>query len=110
MYITYIYMESYGFDAALEFEWDYGNSEKNRLKHGVERNECEEVFFNEPLIVGADLRHSQREERFFLLGTSDGGRLLFIVFTRRNKKIRVISARDMSRKELIEYEKLKRNT
>jgi uncharacterized DUF497 family protein len=81
------------------FDWDAGNHEKNRIKHGVSAGECEEVFFNQPLVVAADEGHSQREERFFALGHADGGRMLLVVFTIRGALVRVISARDMSRKE-----------
>jgi len=82
------------------FDWDKGNREKNWLKHRVATNECEEVFFNLPLLLQpVDAAHSQVEPRYYVLGQSDSGRNLFIAFTVRNDKIRVISARDMSRKE-----------
>lgn len=85
------------------FQWDEGNAEKNWLKHKVSRVECEEVFFNEPLLVASDIKHSVTEPRFYALGQTDEGRLLFVVFTQRNKLIRVISAREMSRREGKEY-------
>jgi len=66
---------------------------------GVTPTECEELFFNRPLIVGEDERHSEREDRFYALGQTDAGRRLFVVFALRARRIRVISARDMSRKE-----------
>ncbi len=81
------------------FAWDQGNRDKNRIKHNVYPVECEEVFFNQPLIIGDDPRHSLTEQRFYALGKTDAQRLLFIVFTIRNNLIRVISARDMSRRE-----------
>lgn len=81
------------------FQWDAGNAEKNWVSHQVRASECEQVFFNRPLIVAADVAHSEWEERFFVLGQSDSGRELFLVFTLRRDLIRVISARDMSRKE-----------
>lgn len=81
------------------FDWDAGNREKNWNKHGVSTGECEEVFFNQPLVVAGDEGHSEREERFFALGHADAGRMLFVVFTIRGSLVRVISARDMSRKE-----------
>jgi len=81
------------------FQWDAGNSPKIWDRHQVMPTECEEVFFNRPLIVGSDEQHSAGEERFYALGQTDGGRLLFVVFTIRGRLIRVISARDMSRKE-----------
>ena len=87
------------FADCIGFDWDEGNSEKNWNLHQVSRNECEQVFFNGPIIVGEDLHHSQSEPRWFLLGKSDKKRKLFIVFTIRDKLIRVISARDISKKE-----------
>lgn len=86
------------------FQWDEGNAEKNWIKHKVSRVECEEVFFNEPLLVAADVKRSGTEPRFYALGQTDEGRLLFVVFTVRETLIRVISARDMSRREKKEYE------
>ena len=81
------------------FEWDSGNLEKNWLKHGVSPLECEEVFFSQPLVVAPDEKHSQKEERFYALGRTNNERHLFIVFTVHGKKIRVISARDMNKRE-----------
>ncbi len=80
------------------FQWDEWNADKIWDKHQVSRAECEQVFFNEPL-VAKDVDHSQDEPRYFVLGVTDQGRKLFIVFTIRNKLIRVITARDMSKKE-----------
>ena len=87
------------------FDWDDGNSRKND-KHGVTAAEAEQVFFNDPLLVLADSAHSQSEPRHHALGKTDGGRRLHITFTLRldNSKIRVISARDMHRKERGIYE------
>jgi uncharacterized protein len=84
---------------AAGFQWDAGNVEKNWRKHQVSAAECEQVFFNQPLIAAPDVAHSQQEPRFFVLGQTDARRLLFLVFTLRDKHIRVISARDMSREE-----------
>jgi hypothetical protein len=84
---------------AKEFDWDVGNLEKNWLKHGVSPLECEEVFFNQPLVVAPDDVHSAQEERYYVLGRTDANRHLYVVFTLRGHKIRVISARNMSRKE-----------
>jgi uncharacterized protein len=86
------------------FDWDEGNVTKNWEAHRVTPSECEELFFNRPLVVADDERHSERERRFFALGQSDGGRRLFIVFTIRGGLIRVISARDISRRERKVYE------
>ena len=86
------------------FEWDEGNLLKNWEKHGVSAGECEQFFFNRPLIARHDERHSQRKSWFFAFGHTDTGRLLFVVFTIRNDRIRVISATNMSRKEREVYE------
>lgn len=77
------------------FDWDEGNSEKNWIKQQVSRAECEELFFNEPLVVAPDERHSADEPRYYVLGQTDEGRRVFVVVTIRDKLIRVISARDM---------------
>lgn len=81
------------------FVWDKGNIDKNWRKHRVTDRECEEVFFDENKKIFKDKLHSRGEERFRIVGKTKKGRLLFVVFTIRNKKIRVISARDINRKE-----------
>ena len=94
-----------GFEHITGFQWDEGNLDKNLIKHNVENWECEQVFFNEPLIIVDDLKHSKTEKRWAAFGKSDADRLLTIVFTIRGSLIRIISARDMSRKEIKFYEK-----
>ena len=86
------------------FDWDDSNRNKNWEKHQVLASECEEVFFNLPLILQSDTVHSQKEPRYYVLGHTIAGKRLFIVFTVREDKIRVISARDMSKKERAIYE------
>jgi len=86
------------------FEWDSGNLTKSQQKHDVSPSECEQIFFNHPLVAARDERHSDQENRFFALGETDAGRLLFVVFVIRKDMIRVISARDMNRKERKVYE------
>jgi uncharacterized protein len=81
------------------FQWDDANADKIWQCHGVTPNECEEAFFNQPLVLGEDEKHSETEERLYALGHTDAGRELFVAFTLRGRLIRVISARDMSRKE-----------
>ena len=92
------------FEKFVGFEWDQGNSNKNLLKHHVEDWECEQVFFNEPLLVLDDLKHSLLERRWAAFGRTDGGCLLVVIFTKRDKLLRVISAREMNRKEILFYE------
>ena len=93
------------------FQWDEGNLDKNWHLHQVTNGECEEVFFNLPLIVASDTRHSQREQRYYALGWTDTDRWLFVAFTVRDDLIRVISARDMNEREARNYgERVKRYT
>ncbi len=88
------------------FDWDAGNARKSAAKHAVSQSEAEQIFFNEPLLVVPDEKHSVMEQRIHALGHTDDGRLLHITFTLREKetKIRVISARDTSRNERRYYE------
>jgi uncharacterized DUF497 family protein len=88
------------------FDWDDGNSRKSADKHDVSQAEAESIFFNDPLIVVEDARHSETEQRLHALGKTTQNRLLHITFTLRQKGtlIRVISARDMHRKEWKVYE------
>jgi uncharacterized DUF497 family protein len=86
------------------FHWDAGNAEKNWQLHHVSQGECEQVFFNRPLLVAPDVEHSKREPRNAALGQKNAGRQLAVVFTIRGTLVRVISARDMSRRERRIYE------
>jgi hypothetical protein len=87
----------------IGFQWDKDNIEKNWLKHKVSPVECEQVFFNKALFA-VDEKHSQREKRYYVLGLTDERRSLFVAFTIRRNLIRVISARNMSKKERKIYE------
>jgi hypothetical protein len=93
-------------DQIAGFDWDDGNRRKSADKHDVSQAEAESVFFNDPLIVVEDARHSEREPRLNALGKTAQNRLLHITFTLRQNgtMIRVISARDMHRKERKAYE------
>ncbi len=90
----------------IGFDWDQGNTRKNE-KHNVSMAESEQVFFNAPLLVLEDSKHSNQEPRFHALGKSDESRQLHITFTLRQEgeMIRIISARDMHKKERVIYEK-----
>ena len=93
------------FISTLEgFEWDDGNTSKNVLGHGVSQAEAEEVFFHVPLLFVDDPTHSDAETRMLALGMTAAGRLLTAAFTVRVKRIRIISVRDMSRKERRAYD------
>lgn len=87
------------------FEWDEGNRRKSFDKHGVSEAEAEQLFLNDPLLIVEDRAHSGAEPRFHALGKSNAGRLLHVTFTIREEgtRIRVISARDMHRKERARY-------
>ena len=85
------------------FDWDTGNRDKN-LKHGVQASECEQVFFNQPLVILDDPKHSVAEDRYAAFGQTDEGRRLVVVYTQRAGLLRVISARDMNRREQQFYE------
>jgi len=101
---TYIVKKDEILSLCLGFNWDEGNLLKNWEKHRVSASECEQVFFNRPLVSSPDVEHTSEEARFYALGQSDSGRHLFVVFTVRNTLLRVISARDMSRKERKMYQ------
>jgi uncharacterized DUF497 family protein len=85
------------------FDWDAGNTAKNVLGHGVSQAEAEEVFFVAPIVVLEDAKHSAVERRYLIFGPTNVGRLLTASFTLRDRRIRVISIRDMSRQERRRY-------
>ncbi|MBU2632333.1 BrnT family toxin [Patescibacteria group bacterium] len=89
----------------IAFEWDKGNIDKNLKKHEVSSQETEEVFFNKPFIVVEDKKHSLREQRFQALGKTSKQRKVFLSFTIRENRIRIISIRDMNKNEEVKYEK-----
>ncbi|HPI40988.1 MAG TPA: BrnT family toxin [Pseudobdellovibrionaceae bacterium] len=97
------------FDKVQGFNWDEGNSTKSFTKHGVTKLEAEEAFFNSSLIVAEDVKHSTNEPRYHLLGKTNSERKLHITFVLREilfkTYVRVISSRDMSKKEREIYEK-----
>lgn len=90
---------------AIGFLWDSGNLDKNWAKHKVKNTECEEVFFDKKKVQFKDVLHSDKENRFILLGKTKKDRLLFIAFTLRDDEVRVISARDINKRERKLYEK-----
>ena len=87
------------FPGITGFNWDEGNSAKTWQRHAVTQSEAEQVFLNRPLVVGEAPKHGAKEARQFVLGRTDQGRELTVVFTFRGSLLRVISARPMSRKE-----------
>jgi uncharacterized DUF497 family protein len=92
------------FEQIVGFQWDDGNVDKNRVLHNAENWECEQVFFNATLLIGGDPEHSATKKRWAAFGHTDEGCPLNVVFTKGGNLIRVISARDMSRKERRFYE------
>ncbi|MCF6264839.1 MAG: BrnT family toxin [Xanthomonadales bacterium] len=95
------------FRLIVGFDWDEGNSRKSYEKHAVSQAEAEQTFFNDPLLLLLDEKHSNKEARYHAYSKTDKGRKLHIAFTLRenNTLIRVISARDMHRKERMIYDK-----
>ena len=94
----------------LSFQWDVGNIDKSYKKHGVTPKEAEEIFVSEELFVLPDKKHSKAEARHIALGKTQEGKSLFAIFTLRGKKIRIISTRRMHRKEVLKYEKAKKDS
>lgn len=92
------------FEGLSGFQWDEGNALKVWERHQVLPAEGEQVFLNRPVLIAADVRHSRREARYHALGLSDAGRRLALVFTIRGVLVRIIAARDMSRRERRIYE------
>ncbi len=90
----------------VAFEWDKGNIDKNLIKHNVTNQEAEEIFGNEPFIASQDRKHSTKQElRYHALGRTNKNRLMFLSFTIRKGKIRLISVRDMNKKEKTIYDR-----
>ena len=87
----------------IHFEWDRGNQAKSLQKHGISARQAEETFFHPKLVI-PDQRHSKIEHRLGMYGQTNSGKILFIAFTIRNRRIRVISARTADREERKIYE------
>ncbi|MFQ5779323.1 MAG: BrnT family toxin [Nitrospiria bacterium] len=101
----------YRFPFVVGFDWDEGNKNKSFQKHRISNSECEQIFFNEPLIILDDAKHSKKERRYAALGFTDENKKLTVIFTMRSNLIRIISARTINKKERAFYEKLiKENT
>lgn len=108
--IIYYFMDHFPeeLNSCTGFDWDEGNAGKNQEQHGVSAVESEQIFFQRPLLVAPDSTHSQAEVRYAGLGQTASNRRLTVVFTIREKLIRVISARDMSRRERRVYDRAKK--
>ena len=90
------------------FEWDAGNWKKSEAAHGVAATEAEEALLSDPM-CHVDERHSDAEHRYVALGRTQEGRRLFVAFAVRGNRVRIISARPMSRKERLMYEETQKN-
>jgi uncharacterized DUF497 family protein len=87
-----------------KFQWDRGNLQKNLLKHGITNEEAESVFDDELRIITSDLKHSEEEIRYICVGKSKFDRVLYVAFTIRKKKYRIISCRPANKKNRQTYE------
>ncbi|HRP70220.1 MAG TPA: BrnT family toxin [Turneriella sp.] len=92
------------------FDWDFANVHKLLKRHKVSTIECEQVFFNEPFLIYEDTEHSIQELRYYSLGVTNEYRHLTVIFTIRNRKIRPLSARPMTKNEVKNYENIKKGT
>ena len=106
VYYGYIH-GMFDFGKIIGFDWNESNSRKSQEKHNVTQAEAEQLFFNDPLLLLPDEKHSKKEIRYHAYGNTDKDRKLHIAFTLRENStlIRVISARDMHRKERVTYDK-----
>src|SRR5438132_6815620 len=95
--------EVFDWSKLVGFDWDEGNKQKNWDKHQVDYRECEEVFFNQPLLINEDTKHSSHEKRYYVLGRSDTGKTLFLLFTLRSNKIRLIQLPNQTKKKRKKY-------
>ena len=89
----------------LACEWDESKAEINKRTHGVSFEEASTVFADPLSVTIYDPVHSDEEDRYITLGESQRRRLLVVVFTDRDDRIRIISARVATRRERKEYEK-----
>ena len=95
----------------IGFEWDQGNIDKSYQKHGITTKDAEEVFLDKGIQIKRDFKHHEAEERFIAIGKNLKSKILFVIFTMRYSKIRIISARTANKKERRMYEeKTKTNT
>jgi len=111
MYIKIIYkmIRILDKDDIEGYDWDEWNIKKSEIRHNVHYKECEQVFARQP-VISRDFKHSEKEERYSCIGMTNDNRILFISFTIRNDKIRIISGRPADRRERNFYEKIKKTT
>lgn len=103
LWLAYWYQQTEKF----EFEWDSGNNQKSIKKHDVGLEEIEAVFEMKMAIpLGRQVSPVVEEERLCLIGPTDSGRMLSVVFTLRDGRVRPISGRTASKKERGLYEEI----
>ncbi|MDL1975035.1 MAG: BrnT family toxin [Deltaproteobacteria bacterium] len=88
----------------MKFEWNPNKAKKNIEKHGVSFDEAATVFFDPLSMTYDDPDHSYDENRYIIIGLSDLGRLLFVSHAETDNIIKIISARQLTRKERKQYE------
>ena len=96
--------------ACTGFDWDETNITKNWERHQVAPEEAEDIFFHDPLVVRSDPAHSKREKRYWALGRTSSDRRLFVAFTIRRNLVRIVSVREMSRKEEEVYQRYEKSS
>ena len=89
---------------SLRFVWDLQKAQSNAIKHGITFYEAASAFRDPLSVTTADPRHSYGEDRLVLLGRSDLGRLVVVVHTYQEGRVRLISARGATRRERRDYE------
>ena len=93
-----------GYSLRVDFEWDPQKAAANLRKHGVSFAEATTVFGDPLGTTAPDPDHSYDEDRYILVGRSSQGRLLIVAHTDRDDRIRIISARELTRSEREDYE------
>ena len=106
---TILNMNDFHLLEPIDFDWDENNEQKIFKKHGLNRTEIEEIFYNYKLAI-PDEAHSVHEIRYGLYGETNIGKILFAIFTIRDRRVRVISTRLANKKERLIYEKIKEDS
>ena len=88
----------------MEFEWDPRKAAKNLRKHRVSFNEAATVFGDPLSTTVPDPDHSMAENRYIIIGVSNRRRVVMVAYTERGERIRIISARELTRAEREAYE------
>ncbi|HYF02348.1 MAG TPA: BrnT family toxin [Patescibacteria group bacterium] len=89
----------------MDFEWDENKALLNEKAHNITFEEALTVFYDSNSVIADDIEHSNFEVREIIIGLSESGRLLTVIFTERSENIRLISARKSTKTEAKKYEK-----